>query len=362
MSDDEEMFLPPPMSLDGSGRINSQRQPLPEHDEDFQSNLAKRQRTDEDYEHDATDEEEGEEDGDWDEELHESFVGAVFEIGLKNASPAVILENMTQKLDSITSERVKSKLQKYRNSKEKSRQEFMEEYRSFLQRVNAMVSASSILHGRADISPSSLLDMIGSNKLLGGDLAGFLTYAVTRGHETSSVGDSEGAIFSARLLRKGAEEYVETFAGCPIPFPVLSDEEKTSSLGVAMAFVMGLFMSMSQHIARERARSDPHQREPAPIGTEERTTTNATTSSYTRLPEPPPQASAEALANTTPGQRQSRMFQSTLETDARGVAPFPVALTTSPFLDESSAVGSNVDNNVGIYGQSFDWNNLHGLQ
>ena len=36
-------------------------------------------------------------DNEWDEDLHRQFVSAVFEVGLRNASPAVILENMFSK-------------------------------------------------------------------------------------------------------------------------------------------------------------------------------------------------------------------------------------------------------------------------
>ena len=62
----------------------------------------------------------------WDDTLHKMFVASIYEIGLKNSSPAVILENMAQKPKTITSERVMSQLQKYRNNREKSKQEFMD--------------------------------------------------------------------------------------------------------------------------------------------------------------------------------------------------------------------------------------------
>lgn len=187
---------------------------------------------------------------DWDDELHEKFVSSIFEIGLRNASPAVILENMTQKSPSITSERVKSKLQKYRNNKEKSREEFKSEYEAFLLRLKAIDSAGA--GTRASESPTALLEMLGSNKLLGGDVAAFLSYAVMKEHMAVKSGDTDGAVMSTQLLRKGALEYVENFAGTGIPFPELTEEEKKSSLGISMTFVMGLFLSMSQHLTRAR--------------------------------------------------------------------------------------------------------------
>lgn len=187
---------------------------------------------------------------DWSEDLHSKFVDAIFEIGLRNASPAIILENMTQKPESITSERVKSKLQKYRNNKDKSKQEFLDEYMAFLHRAKAIECTGGASRGAS--AASSLLEMMGSKKLLGGDAAAFLSYAVMKEGEVKS-DDSEGPVLSNELVRNGSLDYVENFAGAVVPFPELTDAEKKSSLGVSMTFVMGLFLSMTQHLKSERA-------------------------------------------------------------------------------------------------------------
>lgn len=188
--------------------------------------------------------------GVWDEDLHKEFVASIFEVGLRNSSPAVISENMTRKLLSITSERIKSKLQKYRNNKEKSRQEFLEQYEAFLIRLKAVGSAGAGV-GTA-VSPMSVLEMMGTNTLLGGDVAAYLSFAVMQEEATSANTEGEGSALTSQLLQKGALEYLENFGGAGIPFPELSEEEKKSSLGVSMTFVMGLFLSMTQHLMRER--------------------------------------------------------------------------------------------------------------
>lgn len=192
--------------------------------------------------------------GPWSADLHRHLVSAVFEIGLRNASPAVILENMTEKAKAITSERVKSKLQKYRNNKKKSRQDFMEEYDAFLARLNAVGCAG--LGSPGGRSPTSLLEMMGCKKLLGGDAAAFLSYAVMNEQAAGgSRGDAaiEGiAAMTSHLLRKDVSEYIQDFEGTGIPFPELSEEEKQTSLGVSLTFVMGLFLSMTQHLMTER--------------------------------------------------------------------------------------------------------------
>jgi hypothetical protein len=65
-----------------------------------------------------------------------------------------------------------------------------------------------------------------------------------------------GSVLSTAILKKGALEYVENFSGTGIAFPKLTEEEKNSSLGVSMTFIMGLFLSMTQHIMKERARAE----------------------------------------------------------------------------------------------------------
>jgi SHAQKYF class myb-like DNA-binding protein len=196
-------------------------------------------------------------DGNWSDELHKQFISAIFDIGLRNSSPAVLLENMTEKSKVITSERVKSKLQKYRKNKDKSRQDFTDEYDAFLARLKAVGCAGAGTH--AGSSPFGLLEMMGFKKLLGGDAAAFLSYAIMHEHSNSAKSDSisDGmASMSSQLLRKDVGEFVENFGGTGIPFPELTEEEKNTSLGVSMTYVMGLFLSMTEQFMQERAETE----------------------------------------------------------------------------------------------------------
>ncbi|KAE9284211.1 hypothetical protein PF008_g27214 [Phytophthora fragariae] len=64
----------------------------------------------------------------WQEDLHLRFVAAIFDLGLKNASPKAVLPLM-QASDpdlGLTTEQLKSHLQKYRINHERSRREFQE--------------------------------------------------------------------------------------------------------------------------------------------------------------------------------------------------------------------------------------------
>jgi SHAQKYF class myb-like DNA-binding protein len=83
----------------------------------------------------------------WPEELHRDFVSAIFDVGLKHSSPSALLEHMPEH-DQITSERVKSHLQKYRLHRAKSKKEFMSCYEASLNNYQATgIKAQSLGSG-----------------------------------------------------------------------------------------------------------------------------------------------------------------------------------------------------------------------
>lgn len=71
----------------------------------------------------------------WSESLHRDFVSAIFDIGVKHATPAVVLETMLVQDREVTAERVKSHLQKYRVHRDRSKTEFMTQYEQALERI-----------------------------------------------------------------------------------------------------------------------------------------------------------------------------------------------------------------------------------
>lgn len=103
----------------------------------------------------------------WTEEMHRNFVTAIYDTGVAQSSPSVILENMDQHptdgtaaaaaapSSSLTSERVKSHLQKYRKNKHKSKEEFLKEYDSFLRKAVTVGGASGIM------PPAAMIEMVG---------------------------------------------------------------------------------------------------------------------------------------------------------------------------------------------------------
>lgn len=63
----------------------------------------------------------------WPDELHRDFVAAIFDVGLKHASPKAILEQMTNTRE-LTTDHIKSHLQKYRLHRDRAREEFISTY------------------------------------------------------------------------------------------------------------------------------------------------------------------------------------------------------------------------------------------
>ena len=221
--------------------------------------------------------------------FHRALVEAIFELGLTHSSPGVIMDGMAHSHEAITSERVKSKLQKYRNNKDKSQVEFMEEYDTFLARVQALGSRASPDDIRAMLAQGDMNnDGDGNSPLLGGDAAAYLSYMALNGQgamnnnnnnnvEFGGGGDSS-TVFSAasggassaggfnnnknrmmmpppahRNFQIEAQQFLRNFDGRGLAFPRLTEDEKKSPLGVSMVYVMGLFMQMKQLIEAERA-------------------------------------------------------------------------------------------------------------
>jgi len=61
----------------------------------------------------------------WSVALHREFAAAVYEVGMSRSSPSIILQNMQTTDEMITSERVKSHLQKYRRKQPKGKEDFL---------------------------------------------------------------------------------------------------------------------------------------------------------------------------------------------------------------------------------------------
>ena len=195
----------------------------------------------------------------WSAEEHRAFACAIYKIGLKHSSPSILLENMSPTIpEAVTSERVKSHLQKYRAKGRESENEFLSSYDAWIS--NAMRFAQSSDEGEQVSALKHVVlpaEMTSVDKLSSDAMEAHLGFSIMMDAETQagpanagstpleSFHSMEALPFQSHLDDNKKE----------IQFPRLSDDEKQSPLGVSMSLVMGLFISLRDQIAEARTRS-----------------------------------------------------------------------------------------------------------
>jgi SHAQKYF class myb-like DNA-binding protein len=173
----------------------------------------------------------------WPEELHRDFVSAIFDVGLKHSSPSTVLEHMPQH-EQITTERIKSHLQKYRMHRQKSKKEFMTSYAATLQKLNTEGTQ-------------------GMTTLAGGEVAAHLTHsAMTQPDPENNADDdstpnapqnSQGKRSSSSTSQEAQSETQEILV-----LPRLTETEKQSPIGASLGYLLGLFFSLKLQLDRQR--------------------------------------------------------------------------------------------------------------
>jgi SHAQKYF class myb-like DNA-binding protein len=187
----------------------------------------------------------------WPLSLHRSLVEAIYEVGLKHASPAVLMEQMQFLTESVTSERVKSHLQKYRNNKEKNKEEFMKQY------DNGLLSAQT----ETAIVPGPL------DRYHGGERAAYLTYLVLQEERRKAAPDfaqSDPLTASTTTTTTGITPHNDQI----LSFPTLTEEEQKTPLGGAIRQVVGLFHPLAQYVWSERIKKTTASATPSPTSSD----------------------------------------------------------------------------------------------
>jgi SHAQKYF class myb-like DNA-binding protein len=176
----------------------------------------------------------------WTEQVHRQFVEAIMMSGMKQASPSVILDHMSYQHASLSSERVKSRLQKYRRNRDKSESEFMQEYDSWMQTALTMGATTTA-------SPSTIAEMMGSTDdrphLLGGHAAAFLSFAALAEEHSTAL---------PITMPLPPDPPPQDFVGARIPNPALTPQERKSPLGSSIMRVVALCRSMTQYLLQQR--------------------------------------------------------------------------------------------------------------
>jgi hypothetical protein len=263
----------------------------------------------------------------WSEAQHRFFVAALFDLGMKHSSPSTIMEHMAlaadlmsdnnmkeeedtsyeqrntpllppdkqpapKSLSGLTSERVKSKLQKYRLNKDKSRTEFMTSYDKTVTKLilthstsstagsaaaaannaassYAVFKTSALASGnKASATTAALLSLKPSNSQTapavphlaeGGEIAAYLAFGTMVGGDFISSGKVGGYEHSVGVgappttgdssSESGSQNKASNLQ---ISMPKLTAEETQSPLGSTMGYLKGLFFVLRQQLLQHR--------------------------------------------------------------------------------------------------------------
>mmetsp|Transcript_8199 Transcript_8199/g.17141 ORF Transcript_8199/g.17141 Transcript_8199/m.17141 type:complete len:596 (-) Transcript_8199:281-2068(-) len=231
----------------------------------------------------------------WSEELHRDFVSAIFEYGVTNASPAVILKQMMIEDSEVTSERVKSHLQKYRIHRDRSKQQFMTEYDESLRRIkerggakwlptdkfssgdvaaamvyysmhpeesitmpfdmrrSAVAGENNVLTARGGTPPSTGVTHDGavySNHRSDPNLGLGMPQSTANMHP--AVATTNGGPSGAHQSNSRNDDPAARGDGTTISMPSLTNEEYNSPLGTTLRYLTGLCNSMTDHLLEIR--------------------------------------------------------------------------------------------------------------
>jgi SHAQKYF class myb-like DNA-binding protein len=214
----------------------------------------------------------------WPDDLHRDFVSAIFDVGLKHSSPSTVMEHMPPH-EQITTERIKSHLQKYRLHRQKAKKEFMTSYQQTMEQINADGGVNNM------------------TSLAGGQVAAHLSY-VSEHHpdpDTEAVDETDGGGRSASndmANRNEEPKFQEETSKNPSQvqqaptvaeestqdvffLPKLTEAEKVSPIGISLGYLMGLFFTLRQqleiqrheqqegqmHAQQQEAHHDPNQQQ-----------------------------------------------------------------------------------------------------
>ena len=173
----------------------------------------------------------------WPDELHREFVSAVFDVGLKHSSPSAIMEHMLSRDETITSERVKSHLQKYRVHRARSKKEFMGSYDAATAKF------------RKECPEGHLVDKGEIAALTSGEVAAHLSCVASATDDAAAANGSSPPAFPS----SSHEAAAAAASGDVLHLPKLTEEEKRSPIGASMGYLMGLFFALQQQLSQQRA-------------------------------------------------------------------------------------------------------------
>ena len=297
------------------------------------------------------------------------FVSAIFDVGLKHSSPSTVLEHMP-KHEQITTERIKSHLQKYRLHRAKSKKEFLSSYEASLRAFQGNGGAH------------------GTKSLAGGEVAAHLSYSLAPGAPGSSskkpsAPNSTNSV--TPITNASASSGTNTAAGArsdlipPLPLstadglsgtdaaskspqdqsnalmlPKLTESEKQSPIGASMGYLYGLFFSLKQQLmiqrsAEEAAKKAAKKAEMDTHHGHDIFNSFAMSGGNVNVPHAPPTAGTAATGTVGLGPDNAAMAQA-IATAAAAVQPIPASALPSVRTDmeENSLMKREMQNQMAL--------------
>jgi SHAQKYF class myb-like DNA-binding protein len=180
------------------------------------------------------------------EDLHRALVAAIFEYGVTHACPASISDNMQSHPPELTKARIKSRLQKFRKRRKKEKEEFLDDYDKFLD------EAKQGNHG-----PNS-------RKLIPKVVAVIAHSVMQKGRSAAPLNTLEKTSAPENTFTRTTSKYA--YPATKMPFPVLTEKEKSSAIGKSLDLTLELVQHMHKHLIEQRqAGSKDVKRPPSPM-------------------------------------------------------------------------------------------------
>jgi SHAQKYF class myb-like DNA-binding protein len=187
------------------------------------------------------------------EDLHRDIVDAIFEYGVTHACPSSISDNMQLHPAELTKERIKSRLQKFRKRRKKEKDEFLDDYDKFLDVAK-----------REDYGPN-LRKLTPLDRVYGGKAVALMAHSVMQESRSAAPLNTLGKTsVPEKTFTRTTNKY-----GHPttkMPFPILSEKEKSSALGKSLDLTLGLVQNLHKHLVEQRqARSKEAKAPPSNV-------------------------------------------------------------------------------------------------
>jgi hypothetical protein len=188
-------------------------------------------------------------------------------VGLKHSSPSTVMEHMPPH-EQITTERIKSHLQKYRLHRQKAKKEFMTSYQATMAQINSegLSSLTSLAGGQvaahlsyvSEHHPDPDPDAIDDTENTMGESTAAITPITNDASnandetkyddETTKANNNNSSFEQAQSPPVVSEEPAQDI----FYLPKLTETELASPIGMSLGYLMGLFFSLRQQLEMQR--------------------------------------------------------------------------------------------------------------